>query len=92
MKYYFPPNYKYKYKFLGFFDTYTIIINIICFIFVYFLSSLFFVKIIYRIYFCIIFYFPIFLISVTGFESENIFYVLYYIYKFKKNGKVYLYK
>lgn len=92
MKFIFPENYKYKYKILGFLDTYTIIVNIIWLAFTYCLSNIIFNKLIYKIYFCIIFYLPLFLISVIGFEHENIFYVCSYIYKFKKNCKVYLYK
>lgn len=91
MNFIFPQNYKYKYKLLGFLDFSTFIINIIWALFIYCSTSLIFTTWVIKIYFLIIFYLPLFLLSIIGFNGENIFYVIIYIYKFKKNRKIYLY-
>jgi len=91
MNFIFPQNYKYQYKLLGFLDFSIFITNILWALFVYCLINLIFSSLIIKIYLFIIFYFPLFLLSITGFNNENIFYVLFYIYKFKKSSKIYCY-
>ena len=91
MNFIFPQNYDYKYKFLGLFDTATVVSNVFLALFVYFLIKIFSFPLIIKIYIFIITYFPFFLISFIGFNGENIIYVCLYIYKFHKNRKIYLY-
>lgn len=92
MNFVFPQNYKYRYKFLGIFDFCIVFINLTCAGLNCIISKFVFSNLTFRIYFFIIFYFPIFLLSITGFHGENVFSIILYIFKFKKNCKIYLYK
>lgn len=91
MNFIFPKNYNFKPKLLGFIDYSTAILNIIICLILYGISSILFVKILCKIYFLLIFYFPIFLLSVFCFQKENIFTFIKYTFKFFKNKKIYLY-
>jgi hypothetical protein len=53
---------------------------------------LFFDNLNFKIFLFIILVFPILLFSVIGFNHENILYVFYYILKYLKRPKIYLYK
>jgi len=92
MKFIFPRNYNFKNKILGVIDYPTAIFNIIFFIFVLGLFSIFIKKLSIRFLFVIIFYLPIFLFSIVGFNNENIVYAIFYIIKFLLKPKLYLYK
>lgn len=92
MNFVFPQNYKYRYKFWGILDFSTVFINLTWAGLTYIIAKLLFSSLTFRIYFFIIFYFPVFLLSITGFHGENVFSVILYIYGFKKNCKIYLYK
>ena len=90
MKFIFPQNYNFNLKLFGFLDYKTILFNLIFFIFIYLVTKCignFNIKIIIFI----IFYFPILLISIFGFNQENIIYVIKYIFLYLKNPKLYLY-
>lgn len=89
--YIFPQNYNFKNKLFGLIDYSTIIFNIIWFLFLYSLFSLLINSFYLKLCIFIIFSFPIFLISIIGFNSENVLYVLLYILKFLKNKHVYFY-
>ena len=91
MKFIFPQNYDFKLKLFGFIDYPIAIFNLILWIVLYFIINAFipylYVKICVFISIC----FPVFLLSIIGFNHENLFYVLMYIFKFMKNKKLYLY-
>lgn len=92
MKFIFPKNYSFKNKFLGIIDYSTIIINIIFDLFIFSVCNMCFTNINIKIFLFISLCFPLFILSITGLNNENIFFVLLYIIKFLKNRKVYLYK
>lgn len=92
MKFIFPQNYNFHHKLLGMFDTSTIVINGIWSLFVFCFLNLFFSNLNIKIFLFIILVFPLFLFSMIGFNHENILYVCYYIFKFLKRPKIYLYK
>ena len=91
MKFIFPQNFDFKTKFLGVFDYSNIIFNmiydIIIFTFVYYIIPIFSIKIVVFIILC----FPILLLTITGFNGQNILYVFYYIIVFYLKPKLYLY-
>ena len=92
MNYIFPTNYNFRNKILGIIDYPTMIFNIIYFFIVYSLCNLIFHILNLKIIFIIIFYFPVFLFSIIGFNHENILYSLFYIIKYLIKPKIYLYK
>lgn len=92
MKFIFPQNYNFNHKLLGIFDSSTVIFNFIWGLFTFCLISLIFSNINIKIFLLIILNFPVLLFSIVGFNHENILYVFYYIIKFIKNPKIYLYK
>lgn len=91
MKFIFPQNYKFKNKIFGTIDYSTLIINLLIYIFTYFIINLIFKKIQIKIFVFIIICFPIFLFSVVGFSHENIFLFFKYFFCYIKNKKIYLY-
>lgn len=91
MKFIFPQNYSFKNKFLGIIDYSTLIINIIFYLFIFSACNLLFTNTNIKIFFFVSVCFPLFLLSITGLNNENIFLVLIYIVKFFKNKKIYLY-
>ena len=92
MKFIFPQNYNFKSKLFGFLDYPSAIFNFICWIIVFFITKLFILKLSTKIFIFIITCFPILLISVLGFQQENIIYVLSYLLKYYKNNRLYLLK
>lgn len=90
MKFIFPQNYNLKSKLFGFIDYSTIFLNIIwgliVFIFINFFDSLNI-----KIFLFFLFFFPLFLFSITGFNGENITYVVIYILKFLIKPKLFLF-
>lgn len=92
MKFIFPQNYDFNHKLLGIFDTSTLIVNFIWGLFVFCFLNLFFHDLNIKIFVFIILVFPFLLFSIIGFNHENILYVIYYIIKFMKRPKIYLYK
>lgn len=91
MKFIFPKNYDFKTKLFGIFDYFTIIINIIFDLFVFCICNLIFNDTNIIIFICVSFCFPLLLLSIVGLNSENIFLVLIYIFKFFLKPKLYLY-
>ena len=92
MKFVFPQNYNFKNKFLGIIDYSTLIINVIIYLFVFSVCSLILKNITIRIFIFISLCFPLFILSITGLNNENIFFVLIYMIKFFKNRRIFLYK
>ena len=91
MKFIFPQNYDFKYKFLGLFDYSTIILNIIWNLFIIFIIH-FFNSLNIKIFFFIIFSLPLLLFSFSGFNGESLVYILTYIIKYLFKQKIYLYE
>ena len=92
MKFIFPTNYNFKNKLLGIIDYPTAIFNILYFLIVFSIFNTIFNVLNLKIIFITIFYFPIFLFSIVGFNHENILYSLFYIIKYLIKPKIYLYK
>ena len=91
MKFIFPQNYNFKNKLFGIFDYSTVIINIIWAFFMFLISKSLPANLNIKISIFIIFYFLLLLFSIFGFNNENIFYFLSYMFKFVKNRKVYFF-
>lgn len=92
MKFIFPQNYRFKNKLFGMIDYSTAIINIIFYLFIFSICNLFFHNINIKIFLFISLCFPMFIFSIVGLNNENVFLVLFYVAKFFKNRKIYLYK
>lgn len=92
MKFIFPQNYNISHKLLGMFDTSTLLVNGIWSLFVFCFLNLFFSSLNIKIFLFIILVFPFLLFSIIGFNHENIIYVAFYIAKFIKRPKIYIYK
>lgn len=90
MKFIFPQNYNFKNKLFGVIDYSTIILNLIwdffIFIFINFLNNLNI-----KIFLFFVFCFPLLLFSFSGFNGENIIYVITYISKFLIKQKLFLF-
>ena len=82
MKFIFPQNYKFNTKILGLFDYQTALLNIIWDGVVYFVINLIFSNISVKIFFFIIFAFPVLIFSIVGINGENIINVIIYMSKF----------
>lgn len=91
MKFIFPQNYNFKNKIFGFIDYSTALINIIWYLIIFLLLNFFSFNLNFKISLFIIFCLPLFLISLIGFNNENILYVFIYMFKFFKNRKIYFY-
>ena len=92
MKFIFPQNYNFNSKLFGVIDYSTLFINLIWWAIIFIISNLFFNNLSFKIIFLIITGFPVLLLSIVGFNRENIFYVICYLFKYLKNNKIYLYK
>ena len=92
MKFIFPKNYDFRTKLLGFIDYSTAIIDIIVLFILYFISSLLFSSLMYRITFLISLFLPILLFTFFGFQKENIYTVISYMLCFIIQSQVYLYE
>ena len=91
MKFIFPQNYNFENKFLGVIDYLTIFVNVIWYIFVFLILSIIPISFQIKIFIFILCCFPLFLISITGFNGENVVYVFRYIFLFLVKTKLYLY-
>ena len=87
----FPQNYNFKNKLFGFFDYSTVIINTLWAFIMFQISKNLPYNINVKISVFIVFYFPLLLFSMFGFNNENIFYFFSYMIKFIKNRKVYFF-
>ena len=91
MKFIIPQNYNFKNKLFGFMDYSTAIFNIVWIFIVFLIISLFHVSLNTKIGIFITLYFPLLLFSVFGFNNESIVYVIFYMFKFIKNRRVYFF-
>lgn len=91
MKFIFPQNYHFNNKIFGVIDYSTAIVNIIWCAFVVFLLNLIFNNLSIKIFLTIILCFPLILLSIVGFNGENILFVLSYIFSFMFKQKLFLY-
>ncbi len=91
MNFIFPENYNFKNKLFGLFDYSTVIINIIWAFLMFQISKMLPFNLNIKISVFIIFYFPLLLFSIFGFNNENIFYFLSYMFKFVKNRRIYFF-
>ena len=92
MKFIFPQNYDFKNKLLGVIDYSTAFVNVIWFLFVFLISNIIFSSWTIKIFIIVIFCFPLILFSFSGFNGENILYVLSYLIRFFSKPKLFLYK
>lgn len=91
MNFIFPQNYNFKNKILGIIDYSTAILNVSWFSILLIIVNILFNDINIKIFLIIIFYFPILIFSIIGFNGENIIYVFVYMVKFIKKQKLYFY-
>ena len=91
MKFIFPQNYNFKNKLFGVLDYNTVIANIIWALLVLVIINIIFQNLNIKILLFIIFCFPFLLLSIFGFNGENILYVFSYIFKFYIKQKIYFY-
>lgn len=92
MKFIFPQNYRFHSKLFGLFDYPTAIFNVIWWCIIFLVTKILIRDLLLKIIIFIITCFPIFLISLFGFQQENILYVFSYLFIFWKSHKIYLYK
>ena len=89
MKFIFPQNYDFKNKILGIIDYSTALANVIWLVFVFLLTNLLFSSLELKIFLFILLCFPFLLISITGFNGENVIYVFKYFLSFMLKTKIY---
>lgn len=92
MKFIFPQNYSFSTKLFGLIDYQTAIFNFVCWVVLFFVTSLLKLSLFTKIIVFIIICFPILLISIFGFHQENLIYVFKYLFTFLKKPKIYLYE
>jgi len=92
MKFIFPKNYNFRNKIFGIIDYGTAIFNVLVFVIIFSIVNLIFRSLQFKIFLIILLYFPILLLSVIGFNNENISYIIFYIVKYIIKPKVYIYK
>lgn len=91
MNFIFPQNYNFKNKLFGFMDYLTAIFNIIWALIVFLIVNIINFPINIKIGMFIVFYLPLLLFSVFGFNNENILDVLTYLFKFIARRRVYFF-
>ena len=89
MKFIFPQNYDFKNKILGIIDYSTALANVIWLVFVFLLVNILFSSLELKIFLFILLCFPFLLISITGFNGENVIYVFKYFLSFMLKTKIY---
>ena len=92
MKFIFPQNYRFQTKLFGFIDYQTAILNFVWWFIIFLITKIFMLDLFTKIIIFIITCFPVLLISLFGFQQENILYVFRYLFLFWKSHKIYLYK
>ena len=92
MKFIFPQNYDFKNKLFGIIDYSTAFVNLLWDSLILILANLIFKSLTLKIFILIIFCFPLLLLSISGFNGENIIYVFTYLIRFFMKPKLFLYK
>lgn len=91
MKFIFPQNYNFKSKLFGVIDYSTIFLNLFWDLFVFLFINLF-NNLNIKIFLFFVFCFPLLLFSFSGFNGENIIYVMKYILKFLLKPKLLIFQ
>ncbi len=91
MKFIFPQNYNFNNKLFGIIDYETAIVNVIWLCIIIFFSNLIFYDLMIKICVCVIFCFPMILLSFIGFNGEKIVDVFSYMLRFLIKQKIILY-
>lgn len=92
MKFIFPQNYRFQTKLFGLIDYSAAILNFVWWFIIFIITKLLMLDLFTKIIVFIITCFPVLLISLFGFQQENILYVFRYLFSFWKSHKIYLYK
>lgn len=92
MKFIFPQNYNFKNKLFGVIDYTTIFVNVVWCAFIFLISILLFKDWSNRIFIVITFSFPLILLSLSGFQGENIICVFSYFFHFIFCQKLFFFK
>jgi len=92
MKFIIPQNYDFSSKLFGFIDYSTAILNVFLFTLIFCIINFIKITFIIKMFLLIIFYLPILLFSIIGFNHENIVYVMLYIFKYIHSQKHYLFR
>lgn len=92
MKFIFPKNYNFKSKILGVIDYSTAIFNLVILFVIFFILNLLIKDISVKIFFIILLYLPILLLSMFCSQNESIVFVIFYIIKFLLKPRIYLYQ
>ena len=92
MKFIFPQNYDFKNKLLGIIDYSTAFVNLLWYALVFILINLFFNDLTIKIFTFVILCLPLLLLSIAGFNGENVVYVFSYLIRFLMKPKLFLYK
>lgn len=92
MKFIFPKNYNFKSKILGVIDYSTAIFNLVILFVIFFILNLLIKDISVKIFFIILLYLPILLLSMFCSQNESIVLVIFYIIKFLLKPRIYLYQ
>ena len=91
MNFIFPKNYNFSFKFLGIFNYFSILINIIWGVFLYFILSFFLHSFIVKFYIFIILFLPVCLFSLLNKSNENFLLIMVIVFKYLYRPKVYFY-
>ena len=92
MKFIFPQNYNFENKIFGVIDYSTALANVSWYAFIFIILYIIPISLQFKIFLFILFFFPFFLISITGLNGENLIYVFRYLFKYLINQKLYLYE
>lgn len=92
IKFIFPQNYNFKSKIFGWLDYWTAIINVIWGVILFGILNIFPFSLNVKIFIFIMFFSPVFMFSIVGFNGENIVCVCSYLIKYMLKTKILLYK
>lgn len=92
MKFIFPQNYDFNSKLFGIIEYSSILLDTIWGIILWIILSLNFINLSIKLFLFIIFFFPIFIFSIVGINGQNIFDVLFYVFKFLLKQKIIIYE
>ena len=91
MKFIYPKNYNFKSKLFGLIDYSTAIFLTLWGAFLFCLLNLLIHVTYIKIFLFIALFFPFLIFGFVGFNHENLLYVLFYLIKFIKSKKIYIY-
>lgn len=91
MKFIFPKNFNFKSKIFGIISYKSLILNILWCTFIFCLINLFIKTLSIKICIFIILCLPLLLLSLFGFNNDDICFVIIYILKFEFSPKIYLF-